>query len=265
MSINEAWRVALVAALLLTCCHGAKLRLAVLPDQDSTGQAAHKTGRHDLIAYARGLEKLGHTVTIINKLSEEDALALLASGLAPKDALFDAILSQGEASVDRQQSHGLCLRTTERLSMMIDEHGSCMVLGPFQFVLLQDPSRTWSLDHDHDTTGGSGRAVADFAARLQIPVVRFVADSSISPGDAPRAFFERPAALVFASNEDMEAFGDQMEETSRLVISPSRLNESILVLYTPVYIFSFVNLGSFTIAGMSFVLDLTFSSVSAQY
>ncbi len=86
----------LVAALfLLTCCNAAQLRLAILPEQDATGQAAHKTGRHDLAAFARGLEKVGYAVSVISKLPEEGILELLASGPAPEDALFDAILCQG--------------------------------------------------------------------------------------------------------------------------------------------------------------------------
>ncbi|EIE18186.1 hypothetical protein COCSUDRAFT_45597 [Coccomyxa subellipsoidea C-169] len=154
----------LVAALfLLTCCNAAQLRLAILPEQDATGQAAHKTGMHDLAAFARGLEKLGYAVSVISKLPEEGILELLASGPAPEDALFDAILCQGD----------------------------------------------------------SARAVADFAAQLEIPVVRFVADSGLSPGDAPKPFYERPAVLVFASEDGLTAFGDVMEESIRLVISPS--------------------------------------------
>ena len=70
--------------------------------------------------------------------------------------------------------------------------------------------------------GESARAVADFAAQLEIPVVRFVADSSLSPGDAPKPLYERPAVLVFAREDDMTTFGDVMEEAVRLVITPSR-------------------------------------------
>lgn len=65
--------------------------------------------------------------------------------------------------------------------------------------------------------------MADFAAKLEIPVVRFVADSSKNPEDFPHPFFERPAVLVFANEYDMEVFGiDQMEHALRLILSPSR-------------------------------------------
>ncbi len=65
--------------------------------------------------------------------------------------------------------------------------------------------------------------MADFAAKLEVPVVRFVADSGIAPGDFPRPFYERPAVLVFATEYDVEAFGDDlMEQAARLVLSPSR-------------------------------------------
>lgn len=105
---NMSWRGALLSALLLlTCCHAAQLRLAVLPEQDTAGQAAHKTGMHDLAAYARGLEKLGYTVTVITKLPEEGVLELLAIGPAPDDALFDAILCQGAAPCLCWQKWGL--------------------------------------------------------------------------------------------------------------------------------------------------------------
>lgn len=53
-------------------------------------------------------------------------------------------------------------------------------------------------------------------------MVRFVADGGLSPGDAPKPFFERPAVLVFASEDDLTAFGDVMEDSVRLVIAPSR-------------------------------------------
>ena len=77
-------------------------------------------------------------------------------------------------------------------------------------------------DNGSRVTGDSARAVADFAAQLEIPVVRFVADGELSPGDAPKPFYERPAVLVFANEDGLTAFGDVMEESIRLVISPSR-------------------------------------------
>ncbi|CAL8463331.1 g2865 [Coccomyxa elongata] len=158
------WQTAGFAILLLlNCCEAAQLRIGIFPEQNAEGHAAHRTGRHDLLAFKRGLEKLGHAVTIMNQVPEERIHDLLASGPAPEDALLDAILTQGE----------------------------------------------------------SARAVADFAAQLQIPVVRFVADSALSPGDAPKPLYERPAVLVFASEDDMTAFGDVMEEAVRIVITPS--------------------------------------------
>ena len=98
-TVQMKWQNAgLVTLFLLTCCKAAQLRLGIFPEQNAEGHAAHRTGRHDLMAFARGLEKLGHSVTIINQVSEERIHELLASGPAPRDALFDAVIAQGEAT-----------------------------------------------------------------------------------------------------------------------------------------------------------------------
>lgn len=65
--------------------------------------------------------------------------------------------------------------------------------------------------------------IADYAARLHIPVVRFISKGAVLGAAAPHPLYERPAALVFATDEDMSAFDeDQMAEAVRLVISPAK-------------------------------------------
>ncbi len=93
------WQTAgLATLLLLTCCEAAQLRIGIFPAQNAEGHAAHTTGRHDLLAFERGLEKLGHAVTIMKQVPEERIHDLLASGPAPEDVLYDAVLTQGEAT-----------------------------------------------------------------------------------------------------------------------------------------------------------------------
>jgi hypothetical protein len=71
--------------------------------------------------------------------------------------------------------------------------------------------------------GESAKAIADHAANLGIPVVRFVADSKSNPHDVPHPLYERPAMLVFANTIDLRAFGDeQMQEAARLILETSR-------------------------------------------
>lgn len=96
-TVQMKWQSAGMATLLLlTCCETAQLRLGIFPEQNAEGDAGHRTGRHDLLAFAHGLEKMGHAVTIINQVAEERIHDSLASGPASKDALFDAVLTQGE-------------------------------------------------------------------------------------------------------------------------------------------------------------------------
>ena len=69
--------------------------------------------------------------------------------------------------------------------------------------------------------GAAAKQIADFAARLYIPVIRFVSDSSVTE-DALYPLYERPAVLVFANKRDQTSFADSMSEAVRLVSSPSR-------------------------------------------
>ena len=68
-------------------------------------------------------------------------------------------------------------------------------------------------------TCGSCCAVADYAARAGVPVVRFM------PADYSAEEFvvnqERPAALVFASEADADRF-HYVEEASRIVLPLAR-------------------------------------------
>jgi len=71
--------------------------------------------------------------------------------------------------------------------------------------------------------GTKAAMIADYAARLHIPVVRFISKGAVLGAAAPHPLYERPAALVFATDEDMSAFDeDQMAEAVRLVISPAK-------------------------------------------
>lgn len=65
--------------------------------------------------------------------------------------------------------------------------------------------------------------MADFAARLHIPVVRFISQGAAVGEGAPHPLYERPAALVFATEQDERTFDvDQMAEAARLVMSPAK-------------------------------------------
>ena len=71
--------------------------------------------------------------------------------------------------------------------------------------------------------GAKAALIADYAARLHIPVVRFISKGAAVGASAPHPLYERPAALVFATEEDEHAFDiDQMAEALRLVISPAK-------------------------------------------
>lgn len=71
--------------------------------------------------------------------------------------------------------------------------------------------------------GTKAAIVADFAARLHIPMVRFISKGGAVGAAAPHPLYERPAALIFATEEDRHAFDvDQMAEAVHLVISPAK-------------------------------------------
>ena len=57
--------------------------------------------------------------------------------------------------------------------------------------------------------------VADYADRLDVPVIRFLEDSEVID-----VLHERPAVLVFAREAAAKAFGDLIEEAPRIVLSP---------------------------------------------
>ena len=67
--------------------------------------------------------------------------------------------------------------------------------------------------------GGLRCAVADYAARAFVPVVRFM-PAGFGPEDFAVAQ-ERPAALVFASEADARRF-HYVEEAPRIVLPPAR-------------------------------------------
>ena len=71
--------------------------------------------------------------------------------------------------------------------------------------------------------GSKAALIADYAARLHIPVVRFISEGAVRGAAGPHPLYERPAALVFATEEDERALDvDQMAEAVRLVISPAK-------------------------------------------
>ena len=73
------------------------------------------------------------------------------------------------------------------------------------------------------SVGTKAALIADYAARLHVPVVRFISKGAAVGAAAPHPLYERPAALVFASEEDEHAFDiDQMAEALRLVVSPAK-------------------------------------------
>ncbi|CAL5225380.1 g8186 [Coccomyxa viridis] len=95
--------------------------------------------------------------------------------------------------------------------------------------LLGSSNRTEDAYYDAILTQGTKAAlIADYAARLHIPVVRFISKGAAVGAAAPHPLYERPAALVFASEEDEHAFDiDQMAEALRLVISPAKTRIAI--------------------------------------
>ena len=78
-------------------------------------------------------------------------------------------------------------------------------------------------DCGYPPAGAKATIIADYAARLEIPVVRFISAGAAVGLDAPSPLFERPAALVFATQEDRHAFNiDQMAEAVRAVVEPAK-------------------------------------------
>lgn len=71
------------------------LDLAFIPEPLTSSSAAHKTGKHDISAYSRGLKQMGHTVTVIKNLPDEEDLMPLLSGTKDAPLRYDAIISQG--------------------------------------------------------------------------------------------------------------------------------------------------------------------------
>ena len=71
------------------------LRIAIVPDphEELINPAAH-----ELAAYAAGLRKLKHNVTLLNDVEDESNSLehLLGSSDRREDAYFDAVLTQGE-------------------------------------------------------------------------------------------------------------------------------------------------------------------------
>ena len=63
--------------------------------------------------------------------------------------------------------------------------------------------------------------IADYADRLDVPVVRLLED-----GEAVDVLHERPAVLVFASDVSAAAFGDVIEEAPRAILSPESASKS---------------------------------------
>ena len=66
-------------------------------------------------------------------------------------------------------------------------------------------------------------AVADSAARAGVPVLRFMHEG-FQPGDF-QVNQERPAAFVFASEEDAQRF-PYVEEAPRIILAPARIGSA---------------------------------------
>ncbi len=89
-------------------------------------------------------------------------------------------------------------------------------------------------DCDYPPAGTKGAVIADYAARLEIPVVRFISAGAAVGPDAPSPLFERPAALVFAAEEDRHAFDiEQMADAVRAVMEPAKSVPPLLLQSNP--------------------------------
>lgn len=95
--LHQGGLAALTLALLvvLQACQGERLRLAVIPDPR---EQIVNPFAHGLPAYAAGLRKLGHNVTLLDKVEDNAKLleGLLGSSNRTQDAYFDAVLTQGK-------------------------------------------------------------------------------------------------------------------------------------------------------------------------
>ena len=74
--------------------------------------------------------------------------------------------------------------------------------------------------------GQPAAEIADYADRLDVPVVRFLEGSEVVD-----VLHERPAVLVFASDVAATAFGDLIEEAPRIVLSPESASRGTAEAY----------------------------------
>ncbi len=84
---------ALCLVLRLGCGKG--LRIALIPDPQ---EEVINPFAHELAAYAAGLGKLNHDVTLLPDVEDDEKTldGLLGSSNRTEDAYYDAILTQGE-------------------------------------------------------------------------------------------------------------------------------------------------------------------------
>ena len=222
--------------LVLRLGWGEGLRIAVIPDPQ---EEVINPLAHELAAYAAGLGGLKHNVTLLPDLEDDEKTldGLLGSSNKIEDAYYDAVLTQGECSchtsprhtwpqksavscmphstVRSQKTHSGCLQAL-RLEDVASARGNCM---PPLAVL----ACTLPLSRAACSAGTKASLIADYAARLHIPVIRFISKGTAVGATAPHPLYERPAALVFATEEDEHAFDvDHLAEALRLVISPAK-------------------------------------------
>ena len=75
--------------------------------------------------------------------------------------------------------------------------------------------------------GQPATEIADYADRLDVPVIRFLEE-----GEVVDVLHERPAVLVFASDAAIKAFGDLIEEAPRIFLSPESASGGSAEAYT---------------------------------
>ena len=96
--LHQRGLIALFSALCLISrlSQSEGLRIAIVPDpqEELTNPLSH-----ELAAYAAGLGKLKHNVTLLHGVKDDDIVldTLLGSSNRSEDAYFDAVLTQGEA------------------------------------------------------------------------------------------------------------------------------------------------------------------------
>lgn len=110
---------------------------------------------------------------------------------------------EGVASVLERRGHSVCASRDK-----LDED----VLPPTSLLLGACRGRVF---HAVLAQGQPAAEIADYADRLDVPVIRFLEDREVV--DVLR---ERPAVLVFASKLAAKAFGDMIEEAPRIILSP---------------------------------------------